>query len=84
MMAQNPTLDTLKKFPFAVAVVNETLRLFPPGAIYNREVRSPKEKFIEPIFPHRGSLILDSLFSFSCRQLKIVKWSPVRWSPRIR
>lgn len=35
---QELSLDSLGHFPYVEAVLNESLRLYPPGAVFSREV----------------------------------------------
>jgi cytochrome P450 len=77
-----PTLDDLRKMPFALQVIKETLRLYPPVPIYARDAIADDE--IDGVFIPAGSPVL--LIPYCTHRHpdfwdEPEKFDPDRWTP---
>lgn len=72
-----PTLDTLKKLPYTLRVIKETLRLYPPAPMYAKDVID--DDTIDGFCVDKGSLIL--LFPYFTHRHPEFWEEPLRFEP---
>ncbi len=72
-----PTLDTLKRLPYTLRVIKETLRLYPPAPMYAKDVID--DDTIDGFCVDKGSLIL--LFPYFTHRHPEFWEEPLRFEP---